>query len=53
VQSEEGQGSRFYVQLMAVAPLRTDPDAVAQVLHDLFMGEAGAGLAEREQEGVA
>lgn len=47
VQSEEGQGSRFFVQLAAVAPLRTDPEAVAQVLHDLFMGEVGAGLAEQ------
>ncbi len=47
VQSEEGQGSRFFVQLAAVAPLRTDPEAVAQVLHDLFMGEVGGGLAEQ------
>ena len=47
VQSELGQGSRFFVQLAAVAPLRTDPEAVAQVLHDLFMDEVGAGLVEQ------
>jgi signal transduction histidine kinase len=53
VQSQVGQGSRFYVQLLAVAPLRTNPEAVAQVLNDLFMGEGSVGLAERERGGAA
>jgi signal transduction histidine kinase len=53
VQSEVGQGSRFFVQLMAVAPLRTNPEAVARVFDELFERELRAGLTERERGGVA
>jgi two-component system sensor histidine kinase SenX3 len=53
VQSQVGQGSRFFVQLLAVAPLRTDPEAVARLMDELFEGELHAGLAEREQGGAA